>query len=266
VSATVDAPESPPDSPIDPRFRARQVAVAREAGRRRLKWVIVAGVVVVLLAGSALLIRAPFLSVDEVSVSGASYADPAVVAAAVDAAMGEPILTLDTDAIVRRLEADPWVRAARVEKDFPRGVRIEVAERVPLAVYGATDGLWRVVDDEGRVLAKLEGRPVDVVLLAGQGPAIEPGAVVPEAIAGAVRVASALPPTLKAKTLEIAFDADGNLELHLTPKGTVVLGTTEALRDKLISTLTVLDKADPATLGTIDVRSPTDPVLTGGGS
>ena len=49
-------------------------------------------------------------------------------------------------------------------------MRIEVAERTPLAVYGATDGLWRVVDDNGTVLAKLEGRPVDVVLLTGEVP------------------------------------------------------------------------------------------------
>ena len=70
---------------------------------------------------------------------------------------------------------------ARVEQDWPRGVRIEIAERTPLAVYGATDGLWRVVDDEGRVLAKLEGRPVEVLLLHGpRARRSEPGAMVPE--------------------------------------------------------------------------------------
>ena len=75
-----------------------------------------------------------------------------------------------------------------------------------------------------------------------------------------MRVARALPPSLKARTGEMAVDADGNLELHLQPQGTVLLGPPDAIRDKLIATLTVLGKLDPATVGTIDVRAPADPV------
>ena len=50
------------------------------------------------------------------------------------------------------------------------------------------------------------------------------------------------------------------MELHLQPQGTVLLGQPDAIRDKLIATLTVLGKLDPATVGTIDVRAPADPV------
>jgi cell division protein FtsQ len=258
----MDPPEAPEHSPIDPRFEARRLEVARAAGRRRLRWVLVAALVVVLMAGSYLAVRAPFLSVDRVDVSGAVYTDPVAIQAAVNAAMGQPMLTLDTAAITRLLESQAWVRQARVERDWPRGVRIEVDERVPLAVYGATDGRWRVVDDEGRVLAITTGRPVDYVLLAGQGPPLPPGELVPDAIAGAVRVAQALPPSLKARTYEIAFDGAGNLELHLQPRGTVLLGSPDALRDKLVAALTVLERTNPATLGVLDVRAPAKPVTT----
>ena len=40
----------------------------------------------------------------------------------------------------------------------------------------------------------------------------------------------------------------------------MLLGQPDAIRDKLIATLTVLGKLDPATVGTIDVRAPADPV------
>ena len=72
----------------------------------------------------------------------------------------------------------------------------------------------------------------------------------PDALAGAVRVARALPPSLKARTLEMAFDADGGAaSCTCSRKGTVLLGSADAIRDKLIATLTVLAKVDPATLG-----------------
>ena len=199
-------PEVTDREPMDPRFRARQLEVARQAGRRRLKWILLVAAIVLLFVGGALLIRAPFLSVDQVHVSGAVYTDQAAVADIVDGLKGEPMLTLDTGSVARKLEALPWVLKARVEQDWPRDVRIELAERTPLAVYGATDGQWRVVDEEGRVLAALEGRPVDVLLLTGQGgPALAPGADVAEPLAGAVRIARALPPSLKARTLELAY-------------------------------------------------------------
>ena len=75
-----------------------------------------------------------------------------------------------------------------------------------------------------------------------------------------MRIARALPPSLKARTLELAYTTDGQYELHLQPKGTVLLGSADDIRDKLIATLTVLDKVDPDTLETLDVRSPANPV------
>ncbi len=261
----MDPPETDDRPPIDPRFHARRLEVAKDAGRRRFKWFVLAAILVVVVIGGALLVRAPFLRIDDVTVSGVVYTDPAAIDAAIDAALDEPILTVDTGAIVAALEAQPWVLRARAERDFPSGLRIEVSERTPLAVYGATDGRWRVVDEQGRVLAILDGRPVDVVLVEGEGPPLAPGESVPDALAGAVRTVRALPPTLKARTLSIVVDADGNLSLRLQPKGTVLLGSPDALRDKLIATLTVLNQVDPATVGTLDVRAPADPVLTGGG-
>jgi cell division protein FtsQ len=268
MNATLDPPSAPEQSPIDPRFEERRLAVARQAGRRRLKWLIIGLAVILLLIGAALLVRAPFLSVEDVEVSGAVYADPAAIAAITDSLEGEPMLLLDEGDVERRLEAIPWIRRAEVDREWPSRIRVELAERTPLAVYGGTDGAWHVVDTEGVVLATLAGRPVDVFLITGEWPPLAPGQAVPPNLADAVRVARGLPPTLASRTLELAVDANGNVELHLQPKGKVVLGTADQLRDKLIAAVTMLSRVDPNTLVTLDVRAPAtpvvDPALTGG--
>jgi hypothetical protein len=42
----------------------------------------------------------------------------------------------------------------------------------------------------------------------------------------------------------------------------VVLGTTERLREKLVAALTVLNRLEPGTGGSLDVRVPDRPTLT----
>ncbi len=261
----IEPPEAPELPPVDPRFRARRIEVARAKGRRRLKWLIVIAAVVVVLVGGGLILRSPLLSVDHVSVSGVVYTDPAAVAAVVHDLEGQPMVELDTGAVERRLEALPWVLRAEVTQHWPKDVHIDIKERTPVAVYGAVDGRWRVVDTEGRVLAALAGRPVDELLITlTNGAALAPGQSVPANLAAAVRVARALPPTLAARVGELRLTANGEMTLVLQPSGTIVLGTSDAIRDKLIAALTVMARVDPAKVGTIDVRSPASPVLTGG--
>ena len=88
---------------------------------------------------------------------------------------GEPILTVDTNAVRRKVQALPWVRRAEVRTDFPRTLVIDVDERTPAAVYIGGDGRWRVIDREGRVIAVELGQPVDYMAIEGVGPDLEPG-------------------------------------------------------------------------------------------
>ena len=56
-------------------------------------------------------------------------------------------------AIEDQLERSPWVAEARVATDFPHGASIEIRERVPIATYAGSDGRFRIIDVEGRVVA-----------------------------------------------------------------------------------------------------------------
>ena len=251
---------------MDPRLRARMIAVRRQAGRRRLKGAAIAAIVVAVLALAALATRLPILTVSSVQVTGATYTDPALVGEVVRAVDGSSMLSVDLGSARRRLEASPWVKRVSITKDWPRGVRIDIAERTPVAGYLATDGQFRVIDDEGRVLAALAGQPTAYPAIVptgrayGGGPALAPGQQAPTAIADGGRLVRVLPDELRAKVVEVGVNEVGELELHLQPQGTVLLGSSGALRDKLVSVLAVLHDVDPATIGTLDVRAPAKPV------
>jgi cell division protein FtsQ len=251
---------------MDPRLRARMIAVRREAGRRRLKGFVIAGIVVAVLALVALATRLPILTVGTVEASGAVYTDPALVAAVTHAVKGSSMLSVDLGAARHKLEASPWVKRVSITKDWPRTVKIDIAERKPVAGYLATDGEFRVIDDEGYVIAALAGQPtayppiVPTGRAYGGGPAAAPGTQVPPALANAAKLVQVLPDELRAKLSEVGVNENGELELHLQPHGTVLLGAPDNLRDKLISVLAVYHQVDPTTIGTLDVRAPGKPV------
>jgi cell division protein FtsQ len=262
-------PERPADRPpMDPRLRARMIAVRREAGRRRLKGVAIAGVVLAVLALLAVVARLPILTVGSVQVSGATYTDPALMADVVAAIDGSSMVSVDLGSARRKLEASPWVKRVSITKDWPRSVRIDIAERTPVAGYLATDGEFRVIDDEGRVIAALAGQPTAYPAIVptgrayGGGPSLAPGEQVPVAIADAAHLVRVLPDELRAKVTEVGVNEVGELELHLAPQATVLLGSADNMRDKLISVLAVLHGVDPTSIATLDVRAPAKPVCS----
>jgi len=61
--------------------------------------------------------------------------------------VGDPLLDLDTDAIAARLARHPWIAAARVQRQLPGSLVIEVTERRAAAV--ATLGALYLIDDSG---------------------------------------------------------------------------------------------------------------------
>jgi len=263
-------PEPPPARPpMDPRLRARMISVRREAGRRRLKGVGIAAIVVGLLVLVGILLRLPILTVGTVRVTGATYADRARLDDVVRALDGSSMLTVDTSSARRRLEADPWVKRVTVEKEWPRTIRIDIAERTPVAGYLATDGQFRVLDDEGVVVAALAGQPtaypaiVPTGRATGGGPAVAPGQKAPQVLADAARLVQILPDELRAKVREVGVNEANELELHLNPTGVVLLGPATGLRDKLVSVLAVFHQYDPTTIDVLDVRAPAKPVCQG---
>jgi len=241
-----DAVELPAPS-MDPRVRARRVAVKRAEGRRRLVWVGVAAGAVLALVAVLAVFASPLFAVEEVEVQGRVYTDPAAIQAVVDDIDGEPILLVDTLGAERRLEEIPWVERAIVTTDFPDRVVIDLRERQPLATFQGGDSRYRVIDADGRVIEVLDGRPVDYVLLTGPAPDTAAGAFAGPPFAGAATLVGALPGRIRDVTASVSVDAaTGDLGMALDvgdPAGPVAvgLGAPVDLESKLARLLTYLD-------------------------
>jgi cell division protein FtsQ len=253
---------------VDARLRARRIQVRRDEGRRRLRWAIVAGVVLALLLGAGLVLESPLFAIDDVQVSGAVYTNRGRLQEVIDQLDGSSLIGADLGRAEATLAADPWVRRVRVERRPLRGVRIEIVERVPIATYMGVDQRWRVLDPMGRIVAVLDppgSKPVDPLelALAEPGPNLEPGATVPPALAGAADVIPRLPPELRSQTCSLAVGEVGQLALTFCDGYVIDLGQPEQLRDKLVSAIYVLNSAPDqvAASSRLNVSDPARPVL-----
>lgn len=77
------------------------------------------------------------------------------------------LLTINRDAIARRIRANPWVREVFVGREFPGRLVIVVRERKAVALLERDEGLY-LVDGEGTPFKKLEtGEESDLPVLTG---------------------------------------------------------------------------------------------------
>ncbi len=212
------APKDATRPGMEPRLRQRRIGVRRAASRKRLWWAVAAVTVVLIVVGGLAALGSPLFSIEEVDVTGAVYTDPQILDEVVTGLEGSPVLTADTGAAEDRLEESPWVESARVRTDFPDAATIEIRERTPQLTMSGVDGLFRVLDREGRVLASIEGQPVAMVLVSGPGTLdVEPGQFAPIGYAAAASLVTKFTPTIRTRVDHMLVTADGSdLRLILT--------------------------------------------------
>jgi len=237
-SGTIETLPARSSGSMDPRVRARRIAVRRAKGRKRLIWVAVAAAIVLVLVGAVAVLASSLFDVRTVDVQGAVYTDPKELAAIVDDIKGDAILLVDTRQIERKLESIAWVESARVSTDFPHRVFIDIRERKPVATFAGSDRKYRVIDRDGRGLDVVDGIPIDYMLVTGADPDVERGNFAGRPLASAAQLAIALPPEIRALTKSVGVDATtGDLTLQLGDDLPVRLGPPSDLSSKLVRLL-----------------------------
>ena len=237
-SGSIEALPARSSGSMDPRVRARRIAVRRAKGRKRLIWVAIAAAILLVLVGAVAVLASSIFDVRTIDVQGAVYTDPAELSAIVDELRGDAILLVDTRQVERRLENIPWVESARVSTQFPHRVFIDIRERTPIATFAGSDGKYRVIDSDGRVLDVVDGIPIDYMLVTGANPDVEQGQFAGRPFASAAQLTIALPSEIRALTDSIGVDATaGNLTMKLRGEIKVQLGSSADLSSKLVRLL-----------------------------
>ncbi len=237
-SGSIEALPARSSGSIDPRVRARRIAVRRAKGKKRLIWVAIAAAILLVLVGAVAVLASSLFDVRTIDVQGAVYTNPQQLSSIVDGMRGEAILLVDTRSVERQLENIAWVESARVSTQFPHRVFIDIRERKPIATFAGSDGKFRVIDRDGRVLDVVDGVPIDYMLITGANPDVERGQFAGRPFASAAQLAIALPSEIRALTRSIGVDATaGDLTLQLGEKVEVQLGPAADMSAKLVRLL-----------------------------
>lgn len=245
---------------VDPRFRARRIAVRKEAGRRRLKRLLVLVAVAAVALVGVLVLRSPVLDVDEVTVAGAAHTSADDIRAAAGIGAGDPVLLADLGDAEAAVESLPWIADAEVSRDLPGTVHVTVREREAVAVV-AGRGRAVLVDGGGRVLADAaaaSGTPFVHVVTEVAPP--EAGRAVPRDLRTAIELAGRL--RANPAGAVAAVHLEPHLRLQLVEGATVELGDTSELDAKVEAFRTVHARVDRSCLEVVDLTVPTHPVLT----
>jgi len=249
-----------PATVVHPRVWQRRVAVLRDQGVRRLRWVVAGVAVLVVLCVLLLVLHTPLLALRNATVRGAQHTGTQAVLAAAGLLDDPPLIDVDPGTVAARVERLPWVAHAVVVRHWPDSVTITVTERVPLGSIARPGGGVAVVDASGRILAWQSAAPPGLVLDAPVSPG-PPGAVLAPTARPALQVGAALPAPLAGRVRDVAVDARGMVTLDLGGGVSAALGTTAELPAKLTAVASVLAGAPVKGPAVIDVTVPDEPTV-----
>jgi cell division protein FtsQ len=245
---------------VDPRIRQRRVAVARDAGRRRLRRLLVVAAILLVGLLALGLTWTPALDIEQVDVRGVEQTSVEAVTDAAEVAPGDPLAWFDTGAAEAAVEALPWVDEATVERDWSGAVTVGVTERVAVAALATADGAWSLADGEGRVLATVDTEPTDVARVEGVTISAPPGAQLDDEVLEALAVAAAVPPGIRAEVAAVQ-GSGAEVVVVLRAGGEIVLGGTDEIDAKLAAAAAVLANVSAACVDRLDVTLPAAPAL-----
>ena len=238
----------------------KQLFAMRGVNRRKQLLVVggslIAGVVLVLIV-----LASPIVAVRNIDIEGAKYANATLIETVSKSLRGKSVLTVDTNAAQKLLETDPWIESVRIKTYLPGRAVIEINERVPVAWFVGVDNQGRVIDQDGRVLAVVNGRPTEYMLIDGIGPNLIAGAMASESYKAAAQLAMSLPDEIRPVVKNMGVNGPNQVTMTLLTGAVVKFGEPVDLRNKLVNVVVILRRQDINQIAGIDVSSGT-PVVS----
>ena len=228
---------------------------------RRKQLLVVGGSLVASVVFVLIVLASPLVAVRNIDIEGAKYANATLIETVSKSLRGKSVLTVDTNAAQKLLETDPWIESVRIKTYLPSRAVIEINERVPVAWFLGVDNQGRVIDQDGRVLAVVNGRPTEYMLIDGIGPNLIAGAMASESYKAAAQLAMSLPDEIRPVVKNMGVNGPNQVTMTLLTGAVVKFGEPVDLRNKLVNVVVILRRQDINQIAGIDVSSGT-PVVS----
>ncbi|MFL6024505.1 MAG: cell division protein FtsQ/DivIB [Marmoricola sp.] len=241
-------------------------AVASPAfGRRRWsarlrRWrplLVLALVMVLVLTTLWLVFFSSVVTVRGVEVVGNQSVPVAQIKRVANPPIGTPLARADLAAVRARVESLPAVKSVSVSRSWPHTIRIEVTERVAVAVVSRDPGTpgagLQAVDLDGVLFGSYTGVPADLPLIRTQ-----PG-VTAEVLAEAAKVVQSLRADIAARVRYVDVASIDKITLRLKNGPQVLWGSAEDSAEKADVLAVFLGTGSLKNISRIDVSVPGKP-------
>ena len=137
----------------DIRRKERSERLRKSSRRYAMRFVLLIGAIVVVLAGWAILYNSPAFSIKNVQVNGVEHLTNEEMAQLASVPADTTLLRVDTDAIAARVKQSSWIESVDVKRAFPDTLEIDVTERKVLAIAempndsGTATKSWAIAED-----------------------------------------------------------------------------------------------------------------------
>jgi cell division protein FtsQ len=267
--AGVDAPsefgfvasDSPPPGPVAPNHPGREpqgrtpssaFSVIWAAFRLTLGLAVVVSISVAIAYGAErYATTSPRFAIREFGVKGNRHHSAAELAKIAGIEHGQNLFSVDARAAEGRLLENPWVKHAKVGRELPGTLRIEVVERDAVAVTTLDDSLYLVTPEGEPFKAAEPGDPTDLPIITGvtvRDLAIDRARAVERLGVGleVLRDYESLPLSRIYEAEEAHLAPDGSVVLTVGKKGTALYLGKGPWRQKLLMAVRVIGKAQAA--------------------
>jgi cell division protein FtsQ len=192
-------------------------------------------------------LTSPRFAIREFAVKGNRHHGAAELSKIAGILRGQNLFSVDTRGAEARLLENPWVRQAKVGRELPGTLRVEVVERDAVAVTTLEDSLY-LVTPEGEPFKAMEaGDPTDLPVITGvtlRDLAIDRARAVERLSIGleVIRDYEALPLSRIYEAEEAHLVPDGSVVLTIGKKGTALYLGKGPWRQKLLMAARVIGK------------------------